>query len=58
MCGTTKRRLAALTLVGAALLSACSRNDGGANAPAPAPAGEPDTATPLRAARGLVDLVA
>jgi len=31
---------------------------GGANAPAPAPAGEPDTATPLRAARGLVDLVA
>ena len=32
--------------------------NGGANAPAPALAGEPDTATPLRAARGLVDLVA
>lgn len=32
--------------------------NGGTNAPAPAPAGEPDSATPLRAARGLVDLVA
>lgn len=30
----------------------------GAAAPAPLPAGEPDAATPLRAARGLVDLVA
>jgi flagellar hook-length control protein FliK len=32
--------------------------NGGAAAPAPLPAGEPDAATPLRAARGLVDLVA
>jgi len=34
-----------------------NQNDGAA-APAPMPAGEPDAATPLRAARGLVDLVA